>query len=452
MQILNKLCSIIIRTKNEERWITPCLKAIFNQSYKLFEVIIVDNNSTDLTLTKAKKFDVKKIVNIDNYLPGKALNEGIRKASGKYIVCISAHCIPVNENWLQNLVNSLEQDDLIAGAYGRQEPMHFSTQSDKRDLLIVFGLDPKIQIKDSFFHNANSIIKRDVLEKFPFDSETTNIEDRLWGQTMIENNFRLAYCPEASVYHYHGIHQDGNEERLKNVVRIIENMTNLSKGGKINPLDLNICAIIPLKGESLKLGSKTLLEHTVEAAMKSKFIDKVILSTDNKENIKLVEPLGVDCPFLRPSNLSEDWVSLETVQQFTLEQLEKLNFHPDLLVHMEVTFPFREKDLFDQMITYTLENGFDSVIASHRESGFIWQEQEDGTYKRIDSGDIPRKLKEKSFIGQHGLGCVTYPSSIREGSLLGKKIGIYKVENPISFIEIRDDKTKIIAEKLFNNS
>ena len=48
------MISIIIRTKNEERWITQLLKSIFNQDYKDFEIIIVDNKSTDLTLEKAK--------------------------------------------------------------------------------------------------------------------------------------------------------------------------------------------------------------------------------------------------------------------------------------------------------------------------------------------------------------------------------------------------------------
>ena len=43
---MNKI-SIIVRTKNEERWIGHCLKAIYEQDYPSFEVILVDNNSTD---------------------------------------------------------------------------------------------------------------------------------------------------------------------------------------------------------------------------------------------------------------------------------------------------------------------------------------------------------------------------------------------------------------------
>jgi glycosyltransferase involved in cell wall biosynthesis len=58
---MNKLVSIIIRTKNEERWISSCLRSVFRQSYKNIEVIIVDNKSTDLTVERSKSFPVKII-------------------------------------------------------------------------------------------------------------------------------------------------------------------------------------------------------------------------------------------------------------------------------------------------------------------------------------------------------------------------------------------------------
>ena len=72
--------SIIIRTRNEERWITPCFEALFSQSYQDFEIVVVDNESTDKTLDKIRQFSVEKILTISDYLPGKALNLGIDKA------------------------------------------------------------------------------------------------------------------------------------------------------------------------------------------------------------------------------------------------------------------------------------------------------------------------------------------------------------------------------------
>ena len=72
--------SIIIRTKNEEDWIYPCLKAIQDQDEKNIEVILVDNYSEDKTCKIAKSFGVKKILKIKKFFPGKAINEGIKLA------------------------------------------------------------------------------------------------------------------------------------------------------------------------------------------------------------------------------------------------------------------------------------------------------------------------------------------------------------------------------------
>ena len=160
------LISIIVRTKNEERWISSCLRSICQQTYKQIEIILVDNDSTDMTVKKAQEFPIT-LVNIKDFFPGKAINDGIKKAKGDYIVCISGHCIPTNNQWLANLINEIENTD-VAGIYGRQQPFSYSSDLDKRDLLTVFGLDKKIQIKDSFFHNANSAFRRKIWENFPF--------------------------------------------------------------------------------------------------------------------------------------------------------------------------------------------------------------------------------------------------------------------------------------------
>ena len=137
------LVSIIIRTKNEQNWIDSCLKSIFNQSYKKFEIILVDNNSTDNTTKIAKKFNIK-ITKLKNFKPGLAINYGIKKSKGSVIVCLSGHCIPVDKDWLINLIKNLNNKN-VAGVYGRQEPLSFSSDLDKRDLFYTFGLDKKIQ-------------------------------------------------------------------------------------------------------------------------------------------------------------------------------------------------------------------------------------------------------------------------------------------------------------------
>ena len=174
---MGELTSIIIRTKNEERWITQCLNAVFSQDYKDFEVIIVDNESNDSTIKKQVSLIYKKIVTCKDYLPGRALNIGIKEAEGK-VHCMSFWTLySVNNQWLGNLLKNFNESDIV-GVYGRQEPLAFTSDPDKRDLSIIFGLDRRVQQKDSFFHNANSMIRKSLWGELPFDETVTNIEDR----------------------------------------------------------------------------------------------------------------------------------------------------------------------------------------------------------------------------------------------------------------------------------
>lgn len=450
-------CSIIIRTKNEERWIALCLEAVFAQDYNNFDVIIVDNESADKTLDKANQFPIKKVIKIKNYLPGKALNKGIHASNSKYIVCLSAHCIPVNNQWLRLLVATLEEDDKFAGVYGRQQPMSFSTATDKRDMLVAFGMDRRVQYKDSFFHNANSIIRRKQWEDVSFDEKTTNIEDRIWGQEMISRDFQLVYEPNASVYHYHGIHQNNNQERLESVMKIIDTKSINSQSGAIDVTNLNIIALIPISRhgkrkpcEDWLINGKQQYSYTIEVASKVKYISQVIVSTDDKEVLNVAEKLGANCPFIRPPNLSEALVNLEMVQKYSLDKIEELGIYPDVIVHLEETFPFRHSDMIDNMIDHLLQGGYDSVIAVKSESSFLWQEDKSGSYIRIDSGDVPREFKEKIYVGLHGLGIVTYPEFIRQEKLLGNKVGLYIIDSPLAGFEIRDKQSRRIAENLIS--
>ena len=78
-----KSVTIIIRSKNEAKWIGSCLNSIKNQNYdhKKIEVIVLDNNSEDGTKEIAKRYKIKLInYNPKIYLPGSALNYAIKYA------------------------------------------------------------------------------------------------------------------------------------------------------------------------------------------------------------------------------------------------------------------------------------------------------------------------------------------------------------------------------------
>jgi glycosyltransferase involved in cell wall biosynthesis len=215
--------SIVIRTKNEARWIWKTLKAIKSQSITPDEIVLIDNLSEDSTVTLAKEFGATKILNIENYSPGRALNLGMHQTTSDFVVFLSAHCVPCDEFWLENLISSFHNDQ-IAATYGRQLPLPFSSDTDKSDLYAVFRNESKVQSSDGFMNNANSAILRRVWQQIKFDETVTNIEDRLWGKTVISKGFKIAYNADATVFHHNGMHKSGERANQASTVYVLENM------------------------------------------------------------------------------------------------------------------------------------------------------------------------------------------------------------------------------------
>ncbi len=115
----HSLVSIVIPVYNKVELTKQCIEAIFkNTVYPNYEIIIVNNASTDDTfnyLDKLKEINpkIKVINNNENLGFAKAINQGANIASGKYLVLLNNDTIPL-ENWLTNLINTINSNDKIA--------------------------------------------------------------------------------------------------------------------------------------------------------------------------------------------------------------------------------------------------------------------------------------------------------------------------------------------------
>ena len=443
MKITTPLVSIIIRTKNEEEWISDVLKAVYKQSYKNLEVIIVDNESEDTTIKRVKKFPVK-IVNIKEFIPGKAINLGINASKGSIIAVLSGHCVPTDENWLQNLIKPLE-DKSIGGCYGRQLPTKESSDIDKRDLLLVFGLDDKLQIKDSFFHNANSAFRREVWKKFPFCEESSNIEDRVWGNQIILNKFKIKYKANASVYHWHGIHHQLNKKRAKNIVKILETMSEIN--ADINYYVQEECtlnAMIPILGKSLRYESFSLLEKLRNDLNDTKYIDKIIVTTDCEETAKFAEGLDL-ISIIRPRKFSSNLTKLEDVAKYTLGEMEKRNILSDKIVLLEEIYPFRNSETLKKIFEASIKNNIETLSAAWIEHRPIWYPKDD-KYELIagNSWSIKSLLKSNpEFVMTllTGYATITKPKTIRNQTIFDNLVKAYPVNNCLEATVVRDKES-----------
>ena len=224
------MISVVVRTRNERQWIGRCLSALKHQDCGEVEILVVDNESTDGTLDVVRKFECRLLtITAGEFSHGRSINLGIAEAKGEFVAIVSGHCIPVNSHWLRRLRLAFA-DPAVAGVYGRQEPLPDSSDFDKRDLWTAFGLDRRVQYRDNFFHNANSMIRRNVWQTLPFNETLSGVEDRDWAKRALARGHRVVYEPAAGVYHFHGINHGRDQARATRVARVIELINNGSTG------------------------------------------------------------------------------------------------------------------------------------------------------------------------------------------------------------------------------
>jgi N-acylneuraminate cytidylyltransferase len=103
-----------------------------------------------------------------------------------------------------------------------------------------------------------------------------------------------------------------------------------------------------------------LIGWTISAALKSNYLDRVILSSDSSEIISLARHYGCDTPFVRPSELATDLARSSDVLAHAIEELEE-NY--DLIVLLQPTSPLRTAEDIDAAIEIITSSSAPSVIS-----------------------------------------------------------------------------------------
>ncbi len=161
-----EFASVIIITKNHSTFLKKCLESILNQTYRNFEVIIVDDNSSDQTkklITSFKSNKFRYYLNKDNKGLAYLRNFGILKSEGDYIFFTDADCIPT-VNWIEEGMKVLTSYP-YAGVEGR-------TIAESQD----FGVSTHFveNINGGTFQTCNIAYKKQYLYKVNLFSEKYN--------------------------------------------------------------------------------------------------------------------------------------------------------------------------------------------------------------------------------------------------------------------------------------
>jgi CMP-N-acetylneuraminic acid synthetase len=119
---------------------------------------------------------------------------------------------------------------------------------------------------------------------------------------------------------------------------------------------------IPLKNIKL-LAGRPLISYMVEAAVESRLLDRVIVSTDHPEIARIAREYGAEVPFMRPTDLSED-VASELVTQHAVQFVEAGGYQVKIVLTMQPTTPFCTSEDIDACIAKMLATDLDTVLTA----------------------------------------------------------------------------------------
>ncbi len=202
--------SIVIPTYNRIDFITRTLESIEGLDYPVsdFEVIIIDDGSTDGTMEYMEKYAKTTRLNFryisqKNSGPATARNAGLKNAKGKFVAYTDSDCI-VDKNWLRELLKGFTSDD-IAGVGGSARGVGddiFSRYFAQTGMYSTRVIDGTV----AYLLTLNACYRKDVLQKFGgFNKEFKQPggEDPDLSFRIRKKGFLLGYNPKAIVYHHH---------------------------------------------------------------------------------------------------------------------------------------------------------------------------------------------------------------------------------------------------------
>lgn len=187
--------SIIITTKNEEKNIGKLLESIKIQSYKNYEIIVVDNNSKDNTKEIAKKYGAKVLYKGPERSAQR--NYGAEESQGKYLLILDADMI-LEEGILEEMFFFAEQNPEIKCLTMKEEPVGDSVWAKAKKLELEFYTQPED------FDLAPRWFEKKVFEEFKgFDVSQTGTED--WDlPDRIYKKYPKKYLTKKRVFHNEG--------------------------------------------------------------------------------------------------------------------------------------------------------------------------------------------------------------------------------------------------------
>jgi len=459
MVLKNPSITVYITNFNYGKFLNNCIKSVLNQNFKNFELIIIDDGSTDNSLKILKKFKKKQNIRFifqKNKGLIKTNNIAIRASKGDFILRLDADDY-LDPNALLVLFNEINKSEDTALVYSD----FFLINEKNKIMKHERRLDFKNEIKNfnNVAHGACSLIRKRYLDEVNLYDEKFDRQDGvdIWYKFFNKYKIRKVSLP-LFYYRQHLSNLTLNSQKLYETRNQI-----LDKFSKIEEMQKEksnkIACVIPVRGKVYtsncmsmeKLSKKPILFWTIDETLKSKKIDKIIVTTSDLNIINQLKKRYKNKIFYHKRS---NKYSMENTN-FTDAIISALNLKyksnkPDYLLVLGFENPFRKSFYIDTAISSLLLHKADKVISVNKEINSNYYKYKGNNLVNINNNkfDELKLEKEDIFEEKGGITLYNYSSFLKNNNgHKFKKVNYIVMDKKASFA-INDYLELEIANKV----
>ncbi|PIQ89611.1 MAG: hypothetical protein COV72_02000 [Candidatus Omnitrophica bacterium CG11_big_fil_rev_8_21_14_0_20_42_13] len=444
--------TVYITAHNYGKYIKQAVNSVLRQKFSDWELIIINDGSTDNTKNILKPFiGNEKIKIIHQEKRGLAVSNNIalRLSSGKYIMRLDADDY-LDENALlvlSNILDTHQNVGLVYADYYRIDQKGRVIDIERRK-----KIGKEVFLLDLPAHGACTMIRKSCLLEVGGYNEDFSCQDGydLWIKFV--NKYR-SYNVNIPLFYYrqHEASLSRNKSRILATRGMIKRNFVERKFGKNMP---KVLAIIPVRKQSnvcagfaLKnLAGKPLIDYTINEALKSKLLDKIVVTSDDKDILSHARKFAKVITITRPREMAMPNSRIEPTVDFVLKSLKrKSGYQPEAAMLLYIHSPLRKYKHIDKAIDTMLIFNADSVVSVCEDYNFAYQHAKNGLTPLFKKRLL--RLERNSLYKENGAVYLSKINTIKKDSFLGKRLG-HIVMLPQESVKIEHEFDSWLADKI----
>lgn len=420
--------TVYIPTHNYGKFIKRCINSVLAQKFADWELIVINDGSTDNTAELLRVYAGNRKIRIMKQ-EKKGLtttnNIALRLAQGEYIIRLDADDY-LDENALLVLSNILDTHPEIGLVY----PDYY--RIDERGQIIDIERRKKIGKEDKLFdlpaHGACTMIRKSCLLDLGGYNESFFCQDGydLWIRFL--DKYR-PYNVNIPLFYYRQHPKSISHDRAKILYMRHKIKRNFVKNKFGNNIP-KVLAIIPARKHAsasfeaamTDLAGKPLSYYTITEALKTKLLDRVVVTSDDDELLKYAGQFSGITTIKRPEQLSLPNCRIEPTIAYVLNFLrESHTYKPDAVMLLYLHSPLRKYIHIEKAIDTLLIFQTDSVISVCEDINLYYRHNKNGLNPLVRRRLM--RLERDTLYRENGAIYLSRMAVIRKDSFLGTRVG-----------------------------